>query len=95
MIIVGLNYITQTFTYIRVAVVEGYIWLETILEALGFSLAGLIAVIVGFACVGYVVTQAMGYFRGDRADSVVTRKGSQELHDRAFEANHPHRKVGF
>ena len=84
--VIALNYVTETFTFIRLAVLAGWSWFQDILTALGFSWAAYCAVIVGFACVGYVVTQAMMYFKGDNADSVVSRTGQrqQALHREAL-----------
>lgn len=69
-----MNYVTETFAFIRIAVASGWSWFQQLLEAIGISWSIYLAVIVGFAVVGYVVTIAMSYFRGsDSADSVVSR----------------------
>lgn len=69
-----MNYITETFTYVRLAVLAGWSWFQDLLDALGFPWATYLAVLIGFAVVGYVVTIAMSYFRGtDSADSIVSR----------------------
>lgn len=73
-----MNYVSETFNFVRLAVVAGWSWFTDLLDALGFSWSVYVAVIVGFAVVGYIVTQAMMYFKGDNADSIVSRYGQKQ-----------------
>lgn len=76
-----MNYIAQTFTYVRTAVYAGWGWFQDILDAVGIPWPIFLATLVGFAVVGYIISIAMSYFRGtDAADSVVSRRIYDKAH---------------
>lgn len=69
-----MNYVTESFDYVKRSFALGYKMLTDLLDAVGIGYETYFLIIIGFAVVALVLSTVMGVFRGSADSSVELAK---------------------